>query len=120
MPSFLRRLTIDSRGTIRAESAASTLAFEPSRKNKPDYNPSKAAAASNEGEDAPVRLDIALGPNIELPEGTSLETIEHLLNLYFTWEHPLHPVISRPAFLRDMAAGDGPYFSSLLLNVRLE
>lgn len=64
-----------------------------------------------------MTLDFKLGPHIELPEGTDHDTVEHLLNLYWLWEHPIHPIICRAAFLRDMAEGKGQYFSSLLLNV---
>lgn len=115
------RLTLDPAGGIRAVSAALSLAFEPSRAFSPDAlarrpEISEKATSANQPY---TPLDIVLGPGIELPEGTSQETVEHLLNLYFLWELPLHPVISRPAFLRDMAAGRGPYFSSMLLNVSL-
>lgn len=67
--------------------------------------------------DSPIPTQITLGPGIELPENTSIETVKYLLELYFLWELPLHPVISRAAFLKHMAAGGGTYFSSLLLNV---
>lgn len=112
---------LDDTGEIRAVSAASSLAFGPSqalsykaRAQVPDIS---AEATSAKQPSTP--LEIVLGPGIELPDGTSQETVEHLLNLYFLWELPLHPVISRVAFLRDMAAGSGPYFSSMLLNVGL-
>lgn len=37
-----------------------------------------------------------------------------LLQIYWTWQHPLHHCVYRPTFTRDMALG-GPYYSDFLL-----
>lgn len=108
---------MDASGAIRAESAASSLAFEPSQSLGSEHSTSEGDTTKSTSSRLSGHLEIILGPGVELPDGTSAETVEHLLNIYFLWELPLHPVISRPAFLKHMAAGHGPYFSSLLLNV---
>ncbi|CAK7216604.1 hypothetical protein SCUCBS95973_002863 [Sporothrix curviconia] len=43
-----------------------------------------------------------------------------LLDIFWTWQAPLHNYMYRRTFTRDMAlGGEGPYFSALLLNVIL-
>ena len=108
---------MDASGAIRAESAASSLAFEPSQSIGSDQSTSEGDTTKSISSGRSGHLEIVIGPGVELPEGTTTETVEHLLNTYFLWELPLHPVISRPAFLKHMADGQGVYFSSLLLNV---
>jgi len=51
-----------------------------------------------------------------LPPGTTMQTIQHLLNLYFMWHHLVFPVLSRPVFVEHLCNG-GKYASPLLLNV---
>lgn len=62
---------------------------------------------------------LASNAQIVVPAGVTEEMIDDLLTIYFLWDLPEHPLISRPAFLEHMATG-GPYFSSLLLNVCLD
>ncbi|GAB7336650.1 hypothetical protein MBLNU13_g10334t2 [Cladosporium sp. NU13] len=38
-----------------------------------------------------------------------------LLDIYWTWQHPLHNCVYKPCFLMDMALG-GPYYSKFLLH----
>ena len=49
-------------------------------------------------------------------EGTGLdaELIMALLDIYWTWLHPLHNCVYRPCFVMDMALG-GPFYSDFLL-----
>ncbi|KAF2142065.1 uncharacterized protein K452DRAFT_26023 [Aplosporella prunicola CBS 121167] len=44
------------------------------------------------------------------------ELIEHLLALYFTWQHPLTPNFPEELFRADMASGQTKYCSRLLVN----
>lgn len=105
---------MNASGAIRAESAASSLAFKQTFNLRSEQDTNEGDT-SKSASSAPV--EIVIPPDAELPEGTTVDSVAHLLNSYFHWELPLHPVISRPAFLKDMAAGEGTYFSSLLLNV---
>ncbi|ODQ54630.1 hypothetical protein SAICODRAFT_5832 [Saitoella complicata NRRL Y-17804] len=45
--------------------------------------------------------------------------VSHLLELYWTWQHPYFVVLDRTAFMRDYHAGGGKYYSELLLNAIL-
>lgn len=47
--------------------------------------------------------------------GISNEVGMALLDIYWTWLHPLHNCVYRPAFMMDLALG-GPYCSDFLLN----
>ncbi|KAH6962615.1 fungal-specific transcription factor domain-containing protein [Ilyonectria sp. MPI-CAGE-AT-0026] len=53
---------------------------------------------------------LALDPEV------SPEAATALLQMYWTWQGPLHNCVYKPCFFRDMALG-GPYFSPFLLNV---
>ncbi|KAH7038366.1 fungal-specific transcription factor domain-containing protein, partial [Microdochium trichocladiopsis] len=46
--------------------------------------------------------------------GISKEMGSHLLEMYWSWLHPLHNCVYRPVFLMDMAL-NGPYYSDFLL-----
>jgi Fungal specific transcription factor domain len=45
--------------------------------------------------------------------------IEHLMTLYFTWQHPIYLLFSKECFLHDMAHSRKKYCSSLLVNTIL-
>lgn len=47
------------------------------------------------------------------------EFVEHLLNLYFCWVHPIYPLFSRDHFLHDMGRGRSDYCSAMLVNALL-
>lgn len=47
------------------------------------------------------------------------ELVEHLLNLYFCWVHPIYPLFSRDHFLHDMGRGRNDYCSAMLVNALL-
>ncbi|KAK0270103.1 hypothetical protein LTR35_014351 [Friedmanniomyces endolithicus] len=42
--------------------------------------------------------------------------IEHLLNLYFSWVHPIYHIFPRELFLRDMGRGTTEQCSAMLVN----
>ncbi|KAK0937538.1 hypothetical protein LTR29_010871 [Friedmanniomyces endolithicus] len=44
------------------------------------------------------------------------EFIEHLLNLYFSWVHPIYHIFPRELFLRDMGRGTTEQCSAMLVN----
>ncbi|KAK1812286.1 hypothetical protein LTR12_013312 [Friedmanniomyces endolithicus] len=44
------------------------------------------------------------------------EFIEHLLNLYFAWVHPIYHIFPRELFLRDMGRGTTEQCSAMLVN----
>ena len=46
-----------------------------------------------------------------------LDLVNHLLELYFTWVHPIHMVLSEPHFKISYASHDGVYCSAALVNV---
>ncbi|KAL1887978.1 hypothetical protein Sste5346_009860 [Sporothrix stenoceras] len=51
-------------------------------------------------------------------DGPDPEIATTLLQIYWTWQAPLHNYVYRRCFSRDMAlGGEGPYFSAFLLNV---
>lgn len=64
-------------------------------------------------------VDADIGPATESTcvNLTALE--QHLLRLYFTWQHPFFLLFSRERFMRDLSLGGGPCFSPLLLYVIL-
>lgn len=47
------------------------------------------------------------------------ELVEHLLNLYFCWVHPIYPLFSRDHFLHDMGRGRSDFCSAMLVNALL-
>lgn len=47
------------------------------------------------------------------------ELVEHLLNLYFCWVHPIYQLFSRDHFLHDMGRGRSDYCSAMLVNALL-
>lgn len=47
------------------------------------------------------------------------ELVEHLLNLYFCWVHPIYPLFSRDHFLHDMGRGRSDFCSAILINALL-
>lgn len=47
------------------------------------------------------------------------ESVEHLLNLYFCWVHPIYPLFSRDHFLHDMGRGRSDFCSAMLVNALL-
>lgn len=47
------------------------------------------------------------------------ELVEHLLNLYFSWVHPIYPLFSRDHFLHDMGRGRSDFCSAMLVNALL-
>ncbi|KAI9797905.1 MAG: hypothetical protein M1825_005674, partial [Sarcosagium campestre] len=46
-----------------------------------------------------------------------IDLINHLVNLYFTWIHPVHMLLSEPQFRRSFTNNRDTYCSSLLVNV---
>lgn len=47
------------------------------------------------------------------------ELVEHLMSLYFCWQHPFYVLFSQECFRHDMARGRPKYCSSLLVNAIL-
>lgn len=47
------------------------------------------------------------------------ELVEHLLNLYFCWVHPIYTLFSRDHFLHDMGRGRSDFCSAILVNALL-
>lgn len=47
------------------------------------------------------------------------ELVEHLLNLYFCWVHPIYPLFSRDHFLHDTGRGRSDFCSAMLVNALL-
>ncbi|KAI9851076.1 MAG: hypothetical protein M1838_004508 [Thelocarpon superellum] len=48
---------------------------------------------------------------------TDGDLVSHLLELYFTWVHPIHMVLSEPHFRTSFESHDGVYCSPALVNV---
>lgn len=47
------------------------------------------------------------------------EFLNHLMELYFCWQHPFYVLFSKECFLHDMARGRSKYCSQLLMNALL-
>lgn len=82
-------------------------------------SPGKAAVTPEQTPFHDGRLPSTLVASTVLPPGTTLETIKHLLHLYFLWHYTALPVISRSIFLDHLCKG-GKYCTPLLLNVSVE
>ena len=74
-------------------------------------------------------MNFLLNPVVEVPKGSEYETwtsivddsavVQYLLDVYFTWFHPLSPVFSEPLFRQDMVQGKNQYCSRVLVNAIL-
>jgi hypothetical protein len=52
----------------------------------------------------------------DLPMGTDIRVVDHLLHTYWCWHHSVFPIMSRKAFSDSIRYG-GRYYTPLLLNV---
>lgn len=57
----------------------------------------------------------ALDQEIDWDKGIPEALQQYLLDLYWTYQHSVLPVVHRQAFLQGLAAGKGPYYSRALL-----
>ena len=74
-------------------------------------------------------MNFLLNPVVEVPKGSEYETwtsiiddsavVHYLLDVYFTWFHPLSPVFSEALFRQDMVQGKNQYCSRVLVNAIL-
>lgn len=52
----------------------------------------------------------------DMPMGTDIRAVDHLLHTYMCWHHSVFPILSRKAFGDGIRHG-GRYYTPLLLNV---
>ena len=74
-------------------------------------------------------MNFLLNPIVEVPKGSEYETwtsvvddsavVQNLLEVYFTWFHPLSPVFSESLFRKDMIQGKNQHCSRVLVNAIL-
>ncbi|KAK5746384.1 hypothetical protein LTR17_000764 [Elasticomyces elasticus] len=62
---------------------------------------------------------LSLSPGTWFRQPQDAEFVEHLLNLHFSWVHPIYQSFPRELFLRDMGRGSTEYCSALLVNAVL-
>ena len=98
---FARQLTSTPRGT-EMDNEMHALKQEPSLQSV--YSAPPASAES---------------PAVWFRSPQDAEFVEHLLNLYFCWVHPIYPLFSRDHFLHDMGRGRSDFCSAILVNALL-
>lgn len=116
MTSLLAHLQVDESGTVYSVGATSNV-FE----SKP---PRRTSAASEQQPPEVVTAQFVSGgsphtqlsPMKHVAQPVYLTPMEHhLLQLYFTWQHPICHLFSRDRFMRDLTSGSGSCCSPLLL-----
>lgn len=125
-------LTCDDSGTIRAVPLLSAnglslgITPNPQSKSSPSASlqnilasPSQSTVGGQPLPDLPYNFLAAAANHIaDLPIGTDIRVVDHLLHTYFCWLHTAFPIMSLKAF-EESFRGQGQYYSPLLLNVCL-
>ncbi|KAH8894379.1 hypothetical protein GQ53DRAFT_717109 [Thozetella sp. PMI_491] len=116
-------LSVDENGSVQYYGATSRFHVAPSQTQETQEAASKATA--NEAYHRKWLLsnarfqkswDRAIYANLRSSTELDADSASTLLQIYWTWQAPLHNCVYRRCFTRDMVLG-GPYFSPFLLNV---
>lgn len=131
----MSRLDMDESGTIRAIpplsaaalSLGGTAPFQPptsmSRRVRVGSDNACSSPFAPHGnyistERSFTFIEAAAARIADLPMGTDIRVVDHLVHIYFLWQHSIFPILSRKAFTDSFRSG-GSYYSPLLLCVSL-
>lgn len=116
MTNLMAHLHVDKCGSIYSAGATSNLVHTTVQRSSttPGRSASSPSGSSPSSFGASVQGRSPTYPNNS--DSLLLTTLEcHLIQMYFTWQHPVFHLFSRDKFLRDLEGRSGPCFSPMLL-----